>query len=267
MKNEYIPQKYNITERWQESADNFTIRVDAKLKHEPGQFVQVGLLEIGESPISISSYSKSYIDLNIRIVGNVTKALSRLKKGDSVFIRGPYGRGYPMHHFKGNSIVIIGGGCGVAPLRGVIDYIGQNRNDFKDIYMFLGYRSPDDILFRKQLEEWKKKYKVTMTVDKNPPDLKACYTGAVGFITDAIDKYQMDNAMKIVTLCGPPIMIKKAIETLKKKGFNNDQLFVSEERLMYCGIGKCCHCMIKDKFTCKDGPVFRYDEIADYHND
>lgn len=268
MKNEYLPKKYKIIERWDETPDSFTIRVNAMFRHDPGQFVQVSALGTGESPISISSYSQEYVDLNIHVVGNVTNALHRLKKGDDIFIRGPYGKGYPMQYFKGNSLVIVGGGCGVAPLRGILDYVDKNRADFKEVILFIGYRSPDDILFKRSLEEWSRKYTVVTSVDRLPDSkAKSCYSGAVGFITDALQKYQVDNTMKLAFICGPPIMMKKSIELLLAKGFHHDQIFISAERLMYCGIGKCCHCMIRDKFTCKDGPVFRYDEIAGYHSD
>lgn len=265
-KNPFIPKPYKILDFFRETSDSFTIKVDMKIKHEPGQFVQVSIPGFGESPISICSYSDKFIKLHIREVGNVTRALSRLKKGDGLLIRGPYGKGYPIEQLKGNSIMIIGGGCGVAPLKGVIDYIEKYRDEFKDILLFLGYRNPNDIIFKKEIEDWRKNYQLQVTVDKLSKG-QSCYNMKVGFITDAIKNFDIDNKNKVVFLCGPPVMIKYVIDILKNKGFNDDQIFISAERLMYCGIGVCCHCMIRDKFTCKDGPVFRYDEIKDYKND
>ena len=204
--------------------------------------------------------------LTIREIGNVTKSLSKLKKGDIVHIRGPYGHGYPMKSLKGNNLIILGGGCGVAPLRGIIDYVEQYRSDYKDITLFLGYRGPNDILYAKEIELWRKKYHLNVTIDQNQHG-EFCYDAKTGFVTEALKSSNMNNENKIVFLCGPPVMIKLAIDILKQKGFHDDQLFISAERLMYCALGVCCHCMIHGKFTCLDGPVFRYDEIKGFKND
>ncbi|HLC50218.1 MAG TPA: FAD/NAD(P)-binding protein [Candidatus Nanoarchaeia archaeon] len=266
MKNPYVPSLYKIIDYHKETSDIFTLTVAMKNSHEPGQFVQVSMPGFGEAPISICSDSRDFIRLNIREVGNVTNALSKLRKGDSVLIRGPYGKGYPMHKLKGNNLIIIGGGCGVAPLKGVIDYVENHRKDYKNVHLFLGYRSPDDIIFKRELEEWKKKYKMDITVDKNAHG-KFCYDAKEGFITDSIKNSDLTNENKVIFICGPPIMMKYTIDALKQKGFHDDQIFISAERLMYCAIGVCCHCMIRGKFTCIDGPVFRYDEVKDLKND
>ena len=171
-----------------------------------------------------------------------------------------------MEALTGNTLIIIGGGCGVAPLKGIIDYVENHRKDYIDIMMYLGYRSPDDIIFKRELEEWRKKYRMKITVDKNQHG-KSCYDAKEGFITDALKNSELDNKNKAAFICGPPIMMKSVIEILKQKGFHDDQIFISAERLMYCAIGVCCHCMIRGKFTCMDGPVFRYDEVKDFKND
>jgi anaerobic sulfite reductase subunit B len=264
--NPYLPKPYKVLEFFRETPHTFTIKVDIQVKYDPGQFVQVSIPGIGESPISICSYSDKYMKLNIREVGNVTKALAKLKKGDKVWIRGPYGKGYPMESLKGNNLIIIGGGCGVAPLKGIIDYLEQHRADYKDITLFLGYRSPKDIIFSRELIEWKKKYHIQVTVDQNSHG-EFCYDAKTGFVTESLKATHMDNNNKVVFICGPPIMMKFVIDILKQKRFNDDQIFISAERLMYCGIGVCCHCMIRGKFTCIDGPVFRYDEINQFKND
>ena len=264
--NPYIPKKYKVLEFFRETPDTFTIKVNIKSNHNPGQFVQVSVPGIGECPISICSYSNKYMKLNIREVGNVTKALSELRKGDNIFIRGPYGKGYPMDSLKGNNLIIIGGGCGVAPLKGIIDYVEKNRKNFKEVMMFLGYRSPKDIIFRRELAEWKNKYNISVTVDENAHG-EFCYDAKTGFVTEALKKTHMTNENKVVFICGPPVMMKFVIDILKQKGFHDDQIFISAERLMYCALGVCCHCMIRGKFTCIDGPVFRYDEIKDFKND
>src|SRR3989344_3482705 len=241
VKNPYIPSETKVLEFYRESPDNFTLTLEMKLKHDPGQFVQVSLPGIGECPISICSYSGEHLKLNVRQVGNMTNAMTRLKKGEKIWVRGPYGHGYPMKVLKGNNILMIGGGCGVAPLKGIIEYVEHNRDGYKDINLVFGFRSPNDILFQRESRDWTRKYKMVVSIDKDPhaSDVAACYTGPVGFVTDI----------------------------LKGKGFHDDQIFISAERLMYCAIGKCCHCMIRGKFTCMDGPVFRYDEVKDFKND
>lgn len=264
--NQYLPKKYKITHFVRETPAVFTITIDAKMNHEPGQFVQVTLPGIGEAPISICSHSDKYIKLNIREIGNVTDKLAKLKKGDSIFVRGPYGKGFPMKTLSGNNLILIGGGCGVAPLRGIIEYVEQHRKDFADITFFLGYRTDNDIIFKRDLDRWNSKYKIEVTIDEGA-HTHFCYDTKGGFITDALKVSSITNSNCVVFLCGPPLMMKYSVEILKQKGFHDDQLFISAERLMYCGIGICCHCMIHGKFTCTDGPVFRYDEIKDYVND
>ena len=199
--NPYVPSLYKVTDFHRETSDIFTLTVAMKNNHEPGQFVQVSMPGFGEAPISICSDSRDFIRLNIREVGNVTSALSKLRKNDSVLIRGPYGKGYPMRTLKGNNLIIIGGGCGVAPLKGVIDYVENHRNDYKDVHLFLGYRSPDDIIFKRELEEWKKKYKMEITVDKNAHG-KFCYDAKEGFITDAIKNSTLTNENKVSSSAG-----------------------------------------------------------------
>ena len=264
--NPYIPKPYKVIDYHKETPDNFTLTVDMKIKHDPGQFVQVSIPGIGECPISICSDSDEYIQLNIREVGNVTRALSKLRKGDVILIRGPYGRGYPMQYLNGNDVVVIGGGCGVAPLKSVIDYIENHRADYRNVLLILGYRSDEDIIFKREIAEWDKKYKVHMTLDKEVHS-HICYDMRAGFVTDAMNSLHLSKDNKIVFVCGPPVMIRNVIANLKEKGFNYDQIFISAERLMYCAIGICCHCMIRGKYTCVDGPVFRYDEIKELKTD
>lgn len=264
--NPYMPKRYKVLDYYRETQDTFTITVDMKVKHDPGQFVQVSVPGTGEAPISICSYSDDYIKLNIREVGNVTNALAKLKKGDPLLIRGPYGNGYPMHQFKGKNLVIIGGGCGVAPLKGIIDYVEKNRDDFNNINLFMGYRSPKDIIFSREMDEWTNTYHLKVTVDENQHG-EFCYNAKTGFVTEALEKSDVKGEDTAVFICGPPVMMKFVVDILHKKGFDDHNIYISAERLMYCAIGVCCHCMIRGKFTCIDGPVFRYDEIGNYKND
>ena len=260
----YTPKPKKILSFKRESADSFTIRLDWQIEHGPGQFVFCTLPGMGESAISICSDSRDYVELNIREVGNVTKALAKVKEGDDLLVRGPYGTSYPMEHFKGDDIIIVGGGCGVAPLRGVIKYIEGHREDFNDIYLFLGFRTPEDALFKDEHEKWDEEHKLHITFDKLEHEASnACYTGTQGFVTDILKKTIQDNQKKIALVCGPPVMINAAIKILQEKGFHDDQIFLSAERLMYCGMGRCGRCMIRGKYACIDGSVFRLDEFED----
>ena len=259
MTNHMIPEKRKVIYYKKESPDSFTIRLDWKIKHDPGQFVMVSIPGVGECPISICSHSDKYVELNIRQVGNVTNALAKIKKGDVLLARGPYGKGYPMASFKGNNLIIIGGGCGIAPLKGIIEYVETHRNDYEDIMLFLGFRTPKYILFEKEMKTWEKNFDMSVSFDKSEGN--SCFSGKIGFITNLVDASQIDNKNKIVFVCGPPIMMKLVVDILKKKGFHEDQIFLSFERHMKCGVQKCGHCMINGIYVCKDGPVFRFDEV------
>lgn len=260
-KMQYLPKKVRIIEKKEETPEYFTIKLGAKLKHEPGQFIQIGIPGIGEAPISIASYSKDYISLTIRRIGNVTDALSELNKGDYVFIRGPYGKGYPLRDCKGRDIILISGGSGLAPLKSAVEFIEEHRKEFRQVTMFIGFRNADEVLLKKNIKEWIKKYNVNLALDNDVGRL--CFNARICFITNTLEESAISPKNKIVFMCGPQIMMKKSIDILKNKGFRENQIYFSAERLMYCGIGVCCHCMIKGKFACKDGPVFRFDKIGE----
>ena len=263
--NPYLVHPAKILDFRRQTADCFVIKTNFKAKHNPGQFVQMSLPGIGEAPISIASYSDEFMEFSIREVGNLTNAIGKLKKGDAVYIRGPYGRGYPVEKFFGKDLILVGGGSGVAPLKGLLAYIDQHNENFGEVNLFFGFRSPDNILFKDDLKRWKKKYKLNMSVDVNPG--KAKISCDVCFITQLLEKAKMNPENKVVFICGPPVMMKISVGILKNKGFQEDQIYISTERMMNCGVGVCGHCMIHGKYTCKDGPVFRYDEISKYKSD
>lgn len=252
----------NVDKIEKQTEDEYILRLNVPINHDPGQFMQVSILGIGEAPISICSYSKDYFEMSVRSVGNVSSHICALKKGDKLGIRGPYGRGYHMKHFEGDNVLVIGGGCGVAPVRGIVEYIEQNRDKFGTVDLFFGFRTMHDMLFTKDYKKWENE---NMNLDIVLSDKGKHPRAKHGLITDILDSpATASNDNKIVFVCGPPPMIKAVCENLMGKGFNKDQIYISEERQMKCGVGRCGHCMIEDKYCCTDGPVFRYDELEGY---
>ncbi len=231
------------------------------LKHEPGQFVQVSLFGVGEAPISISSSPTKYgsFDLVVRTVGRFTSVLNRLKPGDEVGIRGPFGRGFPVRVLEGNDILFVAGGIGIVPLRSLINYVIDNRRDFGKVSILFGCKTPGDILFSEEFDEWGRRLDLEFecTVDKGDPDWK----GNVGLITGLIPEVSLVPSKTFAIVCGPPVMYRFVIAELLKKQIPERHIFLSLENHMKCGLGKCGHCQINDFYCCKDGPVFSYDEI------
>ncbi|MCX8147432.1 MAG: FAD/NAD(P)-binding protein [Candidatus Woesearchaeota archaeon] len=253
--NPYIPKKYKIIKKKRMTHDTMLLRIAGKFKQNPGQFVEVGVLGAGECPIGICSYSDKHIDLCIRKVGNVTKAIHEKKVGEALWIRGPYGNGYPMKEIEGKDIVIVGGGTGAAPLVGVLEYIEKNRDKYGKVHAFFGFRSYENILFKDYFSRFKKNFDFEFTLDC-PTKMMKCN---VGVVTTLIDKAQI-NQNAVALICGPPIMMKFAVQSLQNKGIREKNIYISFERLMSCGIGKCGHCELGGKYICKHGPVFSYEE-------
>ena len=260
--NVYLPEPVKVLANLRETTENFRLTLDIPYKNAPGQFVQISLPGIGESPISIASWGREYLTLHIREVGAVTRALGRCKVGDTVLLRGPYGKGYPMHEAEGRNMVIIAGGCGVASVKGVFDYVEKNRDKYNEIYAFVGYRNSKEVIFEDFVEEWQKYMSLFVSLDTLKEG--TCYDATEGFVSDLVKITELPKGDTVGMLCGPPIMMKLSGRALIDKGMPEDKVYVSEERLMYCATGTCCHCMIGSKFTCKDGPVFRWDELKEH---
>jgi sulfite reductase subunit B len=261
--NTYVPDSYKIERKKELTADTVLLRVQSTLNPLPGQFVEVSLFGTGEAPISVCSYSPDHIDLLIKAVGNVTNKLIKLNRKDSIILRGPYGTGYPMKEMEGKNVVVIAGGTGTAPPRSVIQYIQANRMRYRQVSLFLGFRNPDEVLFKDDIEHWTKDFSVCLTVDKCADP---SYSGKVCFVTDAAAEADVVAENTAAVICGPPIMMKIAIDKLKAKGFADNQMYLSFERHMKCGIGKCGHCVVAGKYMCKDGPVFNYASARDFYD-
>lgn len=233
-----------------------------RFSHEPGQFLEVSIPGVGEAPISISSPPTRLPELEIcvRKVGSLTSALFKKDKGDKIAIRGPLGRGFPVDTFKGNNVLLVAGGLGLAPLRSLLYAILDNRNDFKNITLLYGARNPDNILFKYELLSImsRKDIEYHFSVDM---DLEGIWRQYVGLITGLFKDLQIDSENTFCVLCGPPIMYRFVIEKLKSKGISSDKIYVSLERTMRCGVGKCGHCTIGEFYCCTDGPVFCLKDI------
>ncbi len=229
---------------------------DKELGHRPGQFVEVSVLGLGEAPISITSSPTrtGSFELAIRNVGSITNALHQMGKGAIVGIRGPFGNGFPINSLTGKDILFIAGGIGLFPLRSLIQYVMDKRSSFGKVMLLLGATSPQVRMFVTETETW-----------KNTPDMEChetvdrcdnTWTGNVGVITTLIPKVQFDPRKTVAVIVGPPIMYRFVINELKKRDIADENIIMSLERRMKCGVGKCGHCQINGVYVCQEGPVF-----------
>jgi sulfhydrogenase subunit gamma (sulfur reductase) len=225
----------------------------------PGQFVEVSIAGIGEAPITISSSptQKGYFELVVRRIGNVTNAIHRLKIGEKIGIRGPYGKGtYPVEEAKGKNIVFICGGIGLVPQRSFVNYILDNRDNYGELTVLLGTKCTSQRLFHEELECWSKRNDMSFmeTIDQ----AEDCWSGNVGVVTTLIPKIKTELGTAMVLICGPPVMYKFVLLALQEAKVPYENIFLNLERKMKCGVGKCGHCQINNFYACMDGPVFRY---------
>lgn len=230
--------------------------------YKPGQFVFVSAFGVGESPFGITSVShrKAGLDVAIRRVGTVTNALHQLEPGATVGVRGPFGNYFPLDDYKGKNIFIIGGGIGFAPLRPIITTVLDYREDYGDMVIINGARSPQDLVFAPEFDTWAEspKTKLELTVDAG--DEK--WTGKVALIPSVVSELKLSPQNAIAVTCGPPIMIHFTLIELRKLGFADNQIITTLEGKMKCGLGKCARCNVGDKYVCKDGPVFSMEQIS-----
>lgn len=264
-----VPVLFKVGEVNQELGDTFTLRLepaerDNSFDFKPGQFAMLYRFGVGEVPISISgdpAISNS-LTHTIRAVGTVTNALHRLEPGEVVGIRGPFGSSWPVEAMEGEDVVIVTGGIGLAPLRPVIYHLLANRSHYGAVCIYYGARNPNEILYRKQLEQWRGRFDLTVnvTVDSAGAD----WNGRVGVVTKLLGQNDFDPYNTVALICGPEVMIRHSIYTLNGLGVQNNQIHISMERNMKCAVGFCGHCQFGSAFVCKDGPVFRFDRIADH---
>lgn len=230
--------------------------------HQPGQFIEVSIFGKGEAPISISSppTRPDTLEICVRRTGSLTNALFQLNRGAKLHIRGPYGRGFPVDKLKGHKLLLVAGGLGLAPLRSLLLYVLDKREEFDEIILMYGTNNPDNVLFKYELLSFfdRKDIKYYYSVDR---DQEGIWKQYVGVVTGLFDRTMLSPEDTMAVLCGPPIMYRFVLEKLLGLGFTKDHIYMSLERMMKCGVGKCGHCAIGEKYCCMDGPVFNYTEI------
>lgn len=255
MNNPYLPQAYTIKSIHQETEIDWTFEIAYNGPLTGGQFMEISIPGVGEAPISISNFNDTSLFMTIRKVGRLTDKVFNAKVGDSLFLRGPYGNGFNLDLFKGKDIAVIAGGTGLAPVQKTIDTFIQNQDLVKNIEVICGFKSPSDLLFHDKLADWSSKAKVLITVDQGN-DL---WQGETGLVTTHLTKLDLSDASnKTIIVVGPPIMMKFTTLELIKLGIKEENIWVSFERKMSCGIGKCGHCKIDETYVCLEGPVFNY---------
>lgn len=269
MKNLYLPVKASLT-RAEELSENVKLFRFKKVRGSfaknqdslafiPGQFVMAGLWGYGEAPFGILSppTEDRFMEILVRKVGVVTNALHRLNVGDEMTIRGPYGNGFPISSFEGKDVVMVSGGCGIPPIAALIEYIIQNRERFGRVYLLYGAATPQDILAQGRLDIWGRHINILLTVDHPTPEWK----GHVGLVSEMVKDIEINPLNAVATMCGPGPMMMAIERILRPLGISDRRIYVSLERKMQCGIGKCQHCTTGDSYVCIDGPVYNFDEI------
>ena len=261
-----IPVPYRIERLKRETHDTFTLDLMAVngsgvSSFSPGQFNMLYVFGVGEVPISISGDPADCpaLEHTTRMVGAVTNAMGGLKRGDVIGVRGPFGTPWPVAEEAGRDIAIVAGGIGLAPLRPALYYLMAEREKYRKIVLLYGARTPEDILYKHELERWRGKFdlEIQVTVDRGASG----WRGNVGVVTSLAGRAPIDPSNTVALVCGPEVMMRFAVIELQKRGVDAGRIYVSMERNMKCAVGFCGHCQYGPNFICKDGPVFRFDRI------
>jgi NAD(P)H-flavin reductase len=259
-----LPQPFLVRRVRRETPDTFTVEIEPSsagriCKFAPGQFNMLYVFGIGEIAISICADpgSKSLMHTT-RVVGTVTKAMRRLRRGDMLGVRGPFGSCWPIEQAAGHDVVLIAGGIGLAPLRGALSQLLRQGNKPGNVVLLYGVRTPEDTLYRHEIDRWRSAgLQIFITVDR----ATGSWPGHVGVVTSLIPRAPFDPVNTVAMVCGPEVMMRYTVLELQKRGVSDRSIFLSMERNMKCAVGFCGHCQFGPEFICKDGPVFRYDRV------
>jgi NAD(P)H-flavin reductase len=260
-----VPEPTRVLDARKESSDVVTLTLDSgpagARAFRPGQFNMLYAFGVGEVPISMSGApGRSDIAVHtIKAVGAVTEALCRLQQGGTVGVRGPYGTPWPMEDVSGSDLLIVAGGLGLAPLRPVVYQALAQRSAYGRCFLLVGARTPEDLLFREELEAWQQRDDITVlvTVDRAATGWK----GRVGVVPALLSEVELAPAETVAFVCGPEVMMRFSVRELSRRGISDERIYLSMERNMKCAVGFCGHCQYGPSFICKDGPVLRYDRI------
>jgi NAD(P)H-flavin reductase len=245
-----------------EEIRTYSVAVKESFHGLPGQFNMVGYPGVGEAPVSFSSLvRRGVFEHTIKSVGRVTGFLHRLKKGDPLYVRGPYGKGWPVAEAKGKNLVVVAGGVGLAPLRPLIHTVIEERGKYGDVSLVYGARNNEGIIFRKEFFRWEKQLSLFLTVDEI--SLKAKWKHNIGPVTDLLEKIRFEPQNTLVFVCGPEIMMRFVCHGIVLLGVPEHHIYVTMERRMKCGFGHCGHCQHHGLFVCRDGPVFQYGTVRE----
>jgi NAD(P)H-flavin reductase len=251
---DFVPAPFRVVDRRQDTADTWTLELEPRLAFEPGQFTMLSAGGAGEVPISISGDTTGdRLVHTVRAVGLATSAICAAEPGGVLNVRGPFGIAWPTTAVAGADVVIVAGGIGLAPLRPAILHVFANAGQYGRIVVLYGARSPDQLLYPEQLEEWGAEL-IVDTADSE-------WTGQVGVVTKLIDRADFDASSAVAMLCGPEIMMRFAVPALAARGVSSERTYVSLERNMQCGIGQCGHCQLGPTLICRDGPVYRWSDV------
>jgi NAD(P)H-flavin reductase len=260
------PAAARIVDRWDETHDTFSLRLqppDGAFDFAPGQFNMLYVFGTGEVAISISGQPSEpdVLAHTIRGVGSVTYALRGLSPGDVIGLRGPFGNAWPVDRAEGHDVVVVAGGIGLAPLRPAIYHLLENRDRYGRVVLVYGARSPGDLLYTGELQEWRGRFDMDVLVTVDNADRE--WRGSVGVVTKLIGRAPFDPHNAMAFVCGPEIMMRFTARELVTRGVGESMVYLSTERNMKCAVGVCGHCQYGSKFVCRDGPIFRYDEMAE----
>lgn len=260
-----VPRPYRVLSRRRDTADTVTLSLEpvdgTPLRFAAGQFTMLSAFGVGEVPISISGDPTRPGPLlhTVRDVGGVTHAIANARRGDVLGVRGPFGTGWDVADGEGGDVVVVAGGIGLAPLRPAVLQILARRDHYRRVVLLYGTRSPDDVLYARELESWRGRFdlEVDVTVDYGPPD----WRGRVGLVTTLIPRAGFDPRTTLALACGPEVMMRRVAGALVDRGVPRERVRLSLERNMVCGVGLCGHCQLREVFTCLDGPVLSYDRL------